>query len=178
MDPRIVLSYKIAPAVLVVGGIIGQQFLIDGRQPGLGLSDGDAGPESRDDGLIVVAAVFEVFRVARLDLTDLRQRHPQHRTHHWQRAVELGRRHADDGVRLSVHRDHSTDDLWIRREDAFPRAVADDRDRVRALTNVLIGSEQSPSCGIDAKHREVVGRHHLRGYGLCGAVGGDVDELK
>ena len=138
----------------------------------------DARCQARDDIVVVVAAIFQIIGVARLDPCDLHDGHPEHRFHHGQRAIELLRRHANDGHGLPVHRHRAADNLWIGCKETVPRTEADHHHRMRTRANVFVGCEESTAQRIHAKHVEVVGRNHLCGDGLRRSFSGDVDELE
>ena len=167
------LSEKLSPGV-VAAGQLGQlclsQVAVERTCGRLGFRPGDVRPQPRHQRHPLVAPVLQPVCGKR----------PEDRRHHHRdphvdgvaelRAVEAGRRNADDRHRPPVQHDRSSHDRRLGAEPPLPVVVAQDHDRVSARRPVVRGRQQPAEPGPHAQGLEVVPRHQLA-HGLLARPG-------
>src|SRR5439155_11523685 len=98
---------------------------------GIGLSDRDAGPESRDQ--------RERSPVAMIGVQQRRHRYPDLGCF---RKLEIRRHDADDGAGLVVDGDHASDNRWIAGVEPLPDGVAEESDAART-GSIFVGVKET-----------------------------------
>ena len=81
---------------------------------------------------------------------------------------------ADDGMRLTAELYRARENLWIAREAACPKCLADEGD-VGAVGEIFGGGEAAPHHEGGAEKAEVVGRDLAGAQLLRGVVAGPVE---
>ena len=127
---------------------------------GLSLRGADAGFQPADDEVVVARAALEPV-AAGLDLFRHHHRHKHLGLIRDLRADEAFRRHADDGVWPAVKLYFLADDLRIAAEAAFPTAVAEHGDRMRARRLIFLRQKRATECRLHAEDVEVVAGNEI-----------------